>query len=128
MATKNDNNSQPKEEEPVEPQKAQDVGPTYTYNEFNLADSKEFAISKEIVATETDGGELHLVNEQSKSDVELVDFESWLASYLDTNTTYTSLLSNAKILGEPTEDCQSFFDTPASTIDDWKDKRFSRRS
>jgi len=111
MATKNDNNSQPKEEEPAEPQKAQDVGPTYTYNEFNLADSKEFAISKEIVATETDGGELHLVNEQSKSDVELVDFESWLASYLDTNTTYTSLLSNAKILGEPTEDCQSFFDT-----------------
>ena len=111
MAAKSDTNSQPEAEEEVEPQKAPDVDPTYTYNEFNLADSKEFAISKEIVATETDGGELHLVNEQSKSDVELVDFESWLASYLDTNTTYTSLLPNAKILGEPTEDCQSFFDT-----------------
>jgi len=81
----------------------------------NIITTKEFAISKEIVAEETDGGEIHLVNEQSKSDVELVDFEDWLASYLDPTAVYNTILlntANATILGEPVdEECQSFFDT-----------------
>ena len=78
----------------------------------NIVTTKEFAISKEIVAEETDGGELHLVNEQSKADVELVDFEAWLASYLDTSVIYNNDLSNSTIMGEPVdEECQSFFDT-----------------
>ena len=78
----------------------------------NIVATKEFAISKEIVAEETDGGELHLVNEQSKADVELVDFEAWLASYLDTSVIYNNDLSNSTIMGEPVdEECQSFFDT-----------------
>ena len=81
----------------------------------NIITTREFAISKEIVAEETDGGEIHLVNEQSKSDVELVDFEDWLASYLDPTAVYNTILLNtvnATILGEPVdEECQSFFDT-----------------
>ena len=78
----------------------------------NIITTKEFVISKEISAEETDGGELHLVNEQSREDVELVDFEAWLASYLDTATVYNNDLSDTTILGEPAdEECQSFFDT-----------------
>jgi len=78
----------------------------------NITTTREFVISKEIIATETDGGELHLVNEQSKSDVELVDFEAWLASYLDPDLVHYNTLTNATIMGEPVdEECQSFFDT-----------------
>ena len=77
----------------------------------NIITTKEFTISKEIAAEETDSGEVHLINEQSKADVELVDFEAWLASYLDPDIVYSNVLENATIMGEPTEDCQSFFDT-----------------
>jgi hypothetical protein len=78
----------------------------------NIITTKEFAISKEITATETTGEEIHLVNEQSKADVELVDFEDWLATYLDTAIVYNNDLSHATMLGEPVdEECQSFFDT-----------------
>jgi hypothetical protein len=78
----------------------------------NIITTREFAISKEIVATETDSGEMHLVNEQSEADVELVDFESWLRTYLDTSIVYNNDLSRATILGEPVdEECQTFFDT-----------------
>ena len=73
----------------------------------NIITTREFAISKEIVATETDSGEMHLVNEQSEADVELVDFEDWLATYLDTAIVYNNDLSRATILGEPVdEECQ----------------------
>jgi hypothetical protein len=78
----------------------------------NIVVTKEFAISKEIVAEETDGGELNLVNEQNNADVELVDFEAWLASYLDTDSVYYNPLEDAKIMGKPVdEECQTFFDT-----------------
>ena len=78
----------------------------------NITTTKEFAISKEIVAKETDGGELHLINEQSKADVELVDLEMWLATYLDPSIVYSNIIENATIMGEPVdEECQSFFDT-----------------
>jgi len=78
----------------------------------NIITTKEFAISKEITATETTGEEIHLVNEQSKADVELVDFEAWLSTYLDTAIVYNNDLSHATMLGEPVdEECQSFFDT-----------------
>ena len=78
----------------------------------NIVETKEFAISKEIVAEETDGGELNLVNEQNNTDVELVDFEAWLASYLDTDSVYYNPLADAKIMGKPVnEECQTFFDT-----------------
>jgi hypothetical protein len=85
----------------------------------NIITTKEFAISKEIVATETEAENLetHLVNEQSKANVELVDFEEWLASYLDPNFTYNDPpLLNATIMGAPAEDCQSFFDTIRALI------------
>jgi hypothetical protein len=79
----------------------------------NIITIKEFAISKEIVATETDGGELHLVNEQSKEDVELVDFEAWLASYLDSDIVFSNVLEkeNYTVMGDDEEGCQSFFDS-----------------
>ena len=79
----------------------------------NIITTKEFAISKEIVAEEgaETGGELHLINEQSKADVELVDFEAWLASYIDPYTVYNNVLENATIMGAPIEECQSFYDT-----------------
>ena len=80
----------------------------------NIITTKEFTISKEIVATgegET-GGELRLINEQSKADVELVDFEAWLATYLDPSIVYSNVIEDATIMGEPIdEECQSFFDT-----------------
>jgi len=87
----------------------------------NIITTKEFAISKEIVATETEteteNPETRLVNEQSKANVELVDFEEWLASYLDPNFTYNDPpLLNATIMGAPAEDCQSFFDTIRALI------------
>ena len=78
----------------------------------NIVITKEFAISKEIVAEETDGGELNLVNDQNNTDVELVDFEAWLASYLDADSVYYNPLADAKIMGKPVdEECQTFFDT-----------------
>lgn len=78
----------------------------------NIITTKEFAISKEIVATETENLETRLVNEQSKANVELVDFETWLASYLDPDLTYSDPMPlNTKIMGAPIEECQSFFDT-----------------
>jgi hypothetical protein len=86
------------------------------HNMSNIVTTKEFAISKEIVATDTNGDPLLLVNEQSKADVELVDFEAWLASYLDPDIVYNYALGNATIMGEPTEDCQSFFDTIRALI------------
>jgi len=84
----------------------------------NIITTKEFAISKEIVATETEteNPETRLVNEQSKANVELVDFEAWLASYLDPDIVYSNVLENTTIMGEPTEDCQSFFDTIRALI------------
>jgi len=82
----------------------------------NIITTKEFAISKEIVATDADDETLLLVNEQSKADVELVDFDAWLASYLDPDIVYNYALGNATIMGEPTEDCQSFFDTIRALI------------
>ena len=85
----------------------------------NIITTKEFAISKEIVATETEteNPETRLVNEQSKANVELVDFEEWLASYLNPNFTYNDPpLLNATIMGAPAEDCQSFFDTIRALI------------
>jgi hypothetical protein len=78
----------------------------------NIITTKEFVISKEIVATETENRDTHLVNEQSKANVELVDFEEWLASYLNPNFTYNDPpLLNTKIMGASREECQSFFDT-----------------
>ena len=79
----------------------------------NIITTEEFAISKEIVAKETKaGGDTHLVNEQSKANVELVDFETWLASYLDPDLTYSDpMLLNTRIMGASREECQSFFDT-----------------
>jgi hypothetical protein len=82
----------------------------------NIVVTKEFAISKEIIVEETVSKELHLINEQSKADVELVDFEAWLASYLDPDIVYSNVLENTTIMGEPTEDCQSFFDTIRALI------------
>ena len=84
----------------------------------NIITTKEFAISKEIVAEEgaETGGELHLINEQSKADVELVDFEAWLASYIDPYTVYNNVLENATIMGAPIEECQSFYDTLRALI------------
>jgi len=74
--------------------------------------TKEFAISKEIVAQKTDGGEKQLINEQSEENVELVDLEMWLATYLDPSIVYSNIIENATIMGEPIdEECQSFFDT-----------------
>ena len=73
---------------------------------------KAFAISKEIVAQKTDGGERQLINEQSEENVELVDLEMWLATYLDPSIVYSNIIENATIMGEPIdEECQSFFDT-----------------
>jgi len=80
----------------------------------NIITTKEFAISKEIVAEEgaETGGEVYLINEQSKADVELVDFEAWLTSYIDPDFVYSDPpMSNATIMGAPTEECQSFYDT-----------------
>ena len=80
----------------------------------NIITTEEFAISKEIVATETEteNPETRLVNEQSKANVELVDFETWLASYLDPDLTYSDpMLLNTRIMGASREECQSFFDT-----------------
>tara|TARA_R110000782_G_scaffold74629_2_gene149005 strand:+ start:3980 stop:5368 length:1389 start_codon:yes stop_codon:yes gene_type:complete len=79
----------------------------------NIITTEEFAISREITATETAGDETRLVNEQIKADVELVDFETWLSTYLNTALVYNNPpLSNATIMGEPVdEECQSFFDT-----------------
>jgi hypothetical protein len=79
----------------------------------NIITTKEFAISKEIIATEGEdtGGEVHFINEQSKADIELVDFEAWLATYIDPYTVYSNVLKNATIMGAPTEECQSFYDT-----------------
>ena len=95
----------------------------------NIITIKEFAISKEIVATETDGGELHLVNEQSKENVELVDFEAWLASYLDSDIVFSNVLEkeNYTVMGDDEEGCQSFFDSLDALILAGKDKRHSRR-
>jgi len=74
--------------------------------------TKAFAISKEIVAQKTDGGERQLINEQSEENVELVDLEMWLATYLDPSIVYSNIIENATIMGEPIdEECQSFFDT-----------------
>ena len=72
----------------------------------NIITTKEFAISKEIIATETTSKEAHLVNEQSKADLELVDFEAWLASYLNTDIVYENVIENSTTMGEPEEDCQ----------------------
>ena len=80
----------------------------------NIITTKEFAISKEIVATEEQdtGGEVYLINEQSKADVELVDFEAWLASYIDPDIIYSNPpIPNATIMGAPTEEIQSFYET-----------------
>ena len=78
----------------------------------NIITTREFAISKEIVAQKTDGGERQLINEQSEENVELVDLEMWLATYLDPSIVYSNIIENATIMGEPTdEECQSFFDT-----------------
>ena len=82
----------------------------------NIITTKEFAISKEIIATETTSKEAHLVNEQSKADLELVDFEAWLASYLNTDIVYENVIENSTTMGEPEEDCQSFFDTIRALI------------
>ena len=74
--------------------------------------TKEFAISKEIVAQKTDGGERQLINEQSSADIELIDLQMWLATYLDPDIVYSNIIENATIMGEPVEEeCQSFFDT-----------------
>ena len=82
----------------------------------NIVTTKEFAISKEIIATETDNT-LHLVNEQSKEDVELVDFEAWLVSYIDPNVVYDNELVNSTIMGAPIDaEHQSFFDTLRALI------------
>ena len=78
----------------------------------NIITTREFAISKEIVAQKTDGGERQLINEQSEENVELVDLEMWLATYLDPDIVYSNIIENATIMGEPVEEeCQSFFDT-----------------
>jgi len=78
----------------------------------NIITTREFAISKEIVAQKTDGGERQLINEQSEENVELVDLEMWLATYLDPSIVYSNIIENATIMGEPVdEECQSFFDT-----------------
>ena len=81
----------------------------------NIITTKEFTISKEIVATEGEetGGEVNLINQQSRANIELVDFEQWLASYLNSEMSYHDPLpTNATIMGEPVnEECQSFFDT-----------------
>jgi hypothetical protein len=80
----------------------------------NIITTKEFAISKEIIATEEQdtGGEVYLINEQSKADIELVDFETWLTSYIEPDFVYSDPpMSNATIMGAPTEESQSFYDT-----------------
>ena len=80
----------------------------------NIITTKEFAISKEIIAEEgaETGGEVYLINEQSKADVELVDFEAWLSSYIEPDFVYSDPpMSNATIMGAPIEECQSFYDT-----------------
>ena len=85
----------------------------------NIITTKEFAISKEIIATEEQdtGGEVYLINEQSKADIELVDFEAWLTSYIEPDFVYTNPpMSNATIMGAPTEECQSFYDTLRALI------------
>ena len=112
MAAKNDENSQPEAQEIVEQETNPDISTTTVeISDMEVRVQSQFAVSKEIVA-EKSGEEQHLVNEQSKADVELVDIEVWLSSYLSSNATYYNPLTNATIMGEPVdEECQSFFDT-----------------
>ena len=84
-------------------------------SETSITTQKEFIISKEIVATEgaSTEGEIHLINEQSNADIELVDFEVWLSSYLPgLEIVYDYGLENYTLMGAPDfSECQDFFDS-----------------
>ena len=83
---------------------------------YSIITTKEFAISKEIVAEKLDGTRPEIIAEQSSANVELVDFEPWLATYLDPEVVYNIsdvVFNSAVFLAEPPqedENCQTFFD------------------
>ena len=87
-----------------------------------LKTTKEFAISQEIVAERTDNSGTDIVAQQSLADVELVDFETWLASYLDPDQAFRvsdAIFNNTVFLAEPPQDenyCQTFYDVIRAII------------
>ena len=81
-----------------------------------LKTTKEFAISQEIIAERTDNSGTDIVAQQSLADVELVDLETWLASYLDPDQAFRvsdAVFNNTVFLAEPPQEenyCQTFYD------------------
>jgi len=87
-----------------------------------LKTTKEFAISQEIVAERTDNSGTDIVARQSLADVELVDLETWLASYLDPDQAFRvsdAVFNNTVFLAEPPQEesyCQTFYDVIRAII------------
>ena len=96
-------------------------------SDTSIITTKEFIIFKEIAARYSDSATItpldssgvplssvpdYMSSKQNKANVELVDFQAWLKSYIPgLDIVYDYGLENYTLMGAPDEECQEFFDS-----------------